>query len=350
MSESSLTCCTQKVVYTCITGDYDDLISHSFVAEGWDYVCFTDNARLLAAGKCGCWQIKPLCFCERDNSYTNRRHKFFPHVLFPEYEASLYIDANIDILTPFLFDEISRRKQSFLLPRHFCRQCLYDEFVEVLTSGYEKQPVLQQHYDFLKQAGFPRNWGLGENNILYRRHDDSRLRAVMDDWWALLQKYSRRDQLGLAFALWKNGIDIKGCFIPNARADRDNYRFFSHKRDNVGTYARCGGKSREAGGEALAGGSGEECATGGEEVRANGGGETCVCGREDICAEEVRKSGGGKELVPQVRPKSFRIRFLRLLSSLIPFAGLRHDFRAHFLGQKKYIRPEMLFEGRRRLP
>jgi hypothetical protein len=37
-----------KVVYTCITGDYDTLIEPRYVTEGFDYVCFTDNPSLTS--------------------------------------------------------------------------------------------------------------------------------------------------------------------------------------------------------------------------------------------------------------------------------------------------------------
>ncbi len=50
------------VVYTCITNGYDNLIRHKFSAPDWDYVCFTDNAKLLKRGRVGRWQIRPLAY------------------------------------------------------------------------------------------------------------------------------------------------------------------------------------------------------------------------------------------------------------------------------------------------
>lgn len=50
------------VVYTCITGAYDGLIVHKFVNPAYDYVCFTDNEKLLSEqkrdlGKLNHWPI-----------------------------------------------------------------------------------------------------------------------------------------------------------------------------------------------------------------------------------------------------------------------------------------------------
>lgn len=61
----------------------------------------------------------------------------------------------------------------------------------------------------MKKAGFPEHYGLGENNILYRRHNEPALVRVMEDWWYFLENYSRRDQLSFVYVLWKNGFDIK---------------------------------------------------------------------------------------------------------------------------------------------
>ena len=32
-----------KVVYTCLTGDYDILPLHEYLDYSYDYICFTDN-------------------------------------------------------------------------------------------------------------------------------------------------------------------------------------------------------------------------------------------------------------------------------------------------------------------
>ena len=35
----------KKVVYTAITGNYDELITPEYINKDWDYICFTDNPR-----------------------------------------------------------------------------------------------------------------------------------------------------------------------------------------------------------------------------------------------------------------------------------------------------------------
>lgn len=45
----------KKVIYTVITGGYDNLIEQPSV-KGYDFVCFTDNPKLKSIT----WQIRPL--------------------------------------------------------------------------------------------------------------------------------------------------------------------------------------------------------------------------------------------------------------------------------------------------
>ena len=216
------------VVYTCLTGNYDTLREHKYLNKNWDYVCFTDDEKLLAQKRQGIWEIRPLVYAEKDNALNNRYHKINPHKLFPEYEQSVYVDGNVDIRSPYLFRQIEKRKTNLLLPRHFCRNCVYEEFAEVEKLGYDKSEILKKQFDILKKAGFPEHYGLGENNILYRRHNEPALVRVMEDWWYFLENYSRRDQLSFVYVLWKNGFDIKSHLIKNARRPSKDFALFPH--------------------------------------------------------------------------------------------------------------------------
>ena len=58
------------------------------------------------------------------------------------------------------------------------------------------------------KEGFPRFFGLTENGILVREHNNEDCIRIMDTWWDEVLNYSRRDQLSFMYAIWKNG------FIP----------------------------------------------------------------------------------------------------------------------------------------
>lgn len=80
----------------------------------------------------GLWKIYPLYFDELDRTKNARWHKTHPHVLFPKVSESIWIDANGDILSSYLFDIIKEKNSSLLVPYHFSRDDIYDECEEVL--------------------------------------------------------------------------------------------------------------------------------------------------------------------------------------------------------------------------
>ena len=221
----------KKVVYTCITNRYDDLSEIAcfhYTDFDWDYVCFTDDEELIAQQRFGIWDIRPLVFTDLDVIRNARRHKILAHCFFPEYEESLYLDANVNILTPWLFEEIQRRQKDFLIPTHFALDCLYKEYEHVLQFGMIDPVLGEEQIEKYRHEGFPANYGLNETNILYRRHNDPAVIELMDDWAKEIIHFTQRDQLSLSYVMWKHHRKIADYSLPNARVDEKNFCVFEH--------------------------------------------------------------------------------------------------------------------------
>lgn len=219
---------SKKVVYTCLAGEYDHLINHHYLSDDYDYVCFTDNPALLRFRNYGVWQIRPLAFNALDNTRNNRWHKLHPHELFPEHEESIYVDSNINILTDYIFNAVKNTKKDFILPRHFQNDCIYDELKFIVQCGKDTAGNMKVLHDLYASEKLPHHLGFSENNLLYRKHHSKDVIKIMDMWWNMIEKYSRRDQASLIYVLWKNRIDIESCLIPNLRTDRKNFSVSSH--------------------------------------------------------------------------------------------------------------------------
>lgn len=218
----------KKVCYTCIAGRYDDLALHAHLEEGFDYVCFTDNPDLLRHGSYGAWQIRPLEFSALDDTRNSRWHKTHPHVLFPDYEESVWLDANILLLDGFLFDEIRKKDGNLLIPRHFARNCIYQEMEAVLLGHRDKKDAVERMRHFLLEERFPAHYGLSEANVIFRRHGEQSVVQIMEEWWGFIEEYSKRDQLSLSYVLWKHGVDVEQISIPNMRFQKAHVRMLAH--------------------------------------------------------------------------------------------------------------------------
>jgi len=221
------------VVYICITNDYDDIKEieiYKYIDKNWDYICFTDNKKNIEQKQIGIWEIKSLQFNELDNIRNNRWHKINTHILFPQYEQSIYIDSNINILTSFLFDFIKDNQSQIILPRHCERNCIYDEYNAVLKFHMDNPKLIMEELNLLKKSNMPHNYGLCENNIIYRRHNTPEIINLMKEWWFMISNYSKRDQLSLMYLLWKRKFDIRNITFQNTRLDLYNFYVFAHKK------------------------------------------------------------------------------------------------------------------------
>lgn len=212
-----------RVVYTCITAHYDELYNHTYTNPDWDYVCFTDDLSIANETNSN-WQLRPLQYTKLDNTKNQRWHKLHPHELFPEYEYSLWVDSNIDVLTPAVFQDVYQAiysDQTISIALHPDRDCLYDEMQACLEHKKDTPENMRPQVDKFKKDGFPAHYGLFETNIMLRKHNLSKVKKVMNDWWYWIEKYSKRDQLSLTYVLWKNKLTASALSNNHYRRDAD---------------------------------------------------------------------------------------------------------------------------------
>ena len=219
------------VVYTCLTGGYDALYIHDFLNPECDYICFTDDEEMIAKKYVGQWKIEPLRFSELDNAKNNRWHKMHPHILFPDYKNSLYIDSNINFKTGKIFEYIrSVPNRSFIaVPRHSRIDCIYAEAESVVKIGLDTEERVRPLIEKYHEENFPEHFGMGENNVIFRRHNNEKCIKLMEDWWEIFNQYSRRDQLSLFYLIWKEKANYTFFSPYSFKKDHKNFRIYKHK-------------------------------------------------------------------------------------------------------------------------
>ena len=149
-----------------------------------------------------------------------------------DYDYSLYIDANIQILGSELYKKIEETinhgsliaQVNHVIPYW---DCVYEE----ILCAYRARkvgflPALKQ-FKHLQKKGMPRHYGLFENNIILRKHNDPFVVKLSEEWWHEYMDYSKRDQFSLMYIYWKNG------YMPGLLFDEDkcarNVSFLSVK-------------------------------------------------------------------------------------------------------------------------
>lgn len=203
VARSALASSGRMVVYTAVFGDYDDLfVPTPEQASRCDFVAFTDQASIPAP-----WRRGRVDYVNPDNARRNRFHKLLPHRLFPEYEWSLYLDANIALrCDPIAFlDRYRDRGAAFFLFPHPDRSTIAEELGACLLKRKDDSLLMMRQVSRYLASGFQHAFPLTENNVLLRRHNDPGLVALSEAWWDEVRSNSGRDQLSLPFVLETSG-------------------------------------------------------------------------------------------------------------------------------------------------
>ena len=218
----------RRAVYTVLVGGSDALLSPLDAEPQLDYIAFTDAGGVPHSP----WRVRPLAAGARNPRMTARWHKLHPHRLLPDYEESLYIDANILIkgqIAP-LFEQVLAEAPLAMF-RHPNRDCSYMEAEAVKRLRYDDGAIVDAQMAYYRAHGLPPSAGLHFGGIMFRRHGDAALVGMLEDWWRQLKVFSHRDQLSLEFMLRRHGMTVED--IPGLAPDNPWFAIGPHRRNRI---------------------------------------------------------------------------------------------------------------------
>ena len=197
-------------IYTCITGDYDNVEEPLIMEEGCDYFLFTNNPNI----KSDSWKIKPIpeeIQKIKNNAKINRYIKMHPKELFEEYDYSIYIDGNIKLISTISqFVNQLNEKTGLAIHRHCTNVCVYDEVKDCRAYGKGDYSKLKKQVNRYRNEGFPKEYGMLECNVLVSDLKNNNAKMIFDEWWnEYLTSESMRDQIALPYVLWKKKIPVE---------------------------------------------------------------------------------------------------------------------------------------------
>ena len=208
--------CGRIVVYTCVTGGYDNLIQ-PVKTDCIDYICFTDNLNVDPKG----WQLRPMPEDVKLLSKVKQQRmvKVLAHKYLPEYDISVWVDGSVEVkgdvkefMSSFIYSGFS-----IFIPEHPQRNCIYREAITVKAIGKDKSNMPEKQSEKYKAEGYPERNGLVQSNIMVRWHNNEDCIEVMEVWAKEIREFSHRDQLSFNYALWKTKatcfkyLDKKTC-------------------------------------------------------------------------------------------------------------------------------------------
>ncbi len=221
------------VIYTVLTGGYDDVLQPLVIDNRFDYILFSND---IKDGDAGIWKVRPIPTIVNDcGKRLSRYPKTHPEELLSEYKASLYIDANIYICDQWVYDrfvELFEQNIEYAGIKLVLtgRDCIYEHSFDMCQTLVEHDYIaIKQCHELYKQ-GFPQHFGLNENNVIFRIHNE-KMKKTDEEWWEWILNYSNRDQFSYMFCLWKNDVKIN-YFLPEGEDARNgnHFRLIGHNK------------------------------------------------------------------------------------------------------------------------
>lgn len=212
-------------VFGAISGGYDLLKDPEADVPGVDYVLFTDGD--IPEGSL--WQKRDFEFVSPDPTRTARFVKIHPHIYFADYDWAVWVDANLAIASDPR-EWVAGLSESTDLATwiHPLRTRVRDEAEACTARSKDDADTIREQMERYRKEGFPDIGGLWETSVFASRPGRPAVAAFMNRWWAEILKGSRRDQLGLPYALWKSDVSIEPI-APRGVCMRSDPRFHYHR-------------------------------------------------------------------------------------------------------------------------
>lgn len=195
-------------VYTCILGNYDNLLEPLFVPDNCDFFVITDQ-KIAQDSK---WnKIDPAKYLDFNHISSpiemNRYFKMKPQVCFSEYNYSVYVDGNFQIYTD-LTEHINKISTQYGIGvfAHAKRNCIYAEAAKCVELNKIDRQTKKKIITYMKQNQMPEDYGLLYCGMIARNHKNETGIKIMDEWWEEFKKFPFRDQIILPYVLYRNKI------------------------------------------------------------------------------------------------------------------------------------------------
>ncbi len=214
----------RTAIYTCITGDYDELLEPEAVSEQCDYFLVSDQKpRTESIYK---WipvsEVIPRNIT--DCIMINRYCKMHPHKIFTEYKYSIYHDGNIKMKSDLSEFIPKLGKARIAVSARDYGQNTYVEALRGMMGGRTNNPEnLYKQMEKYWNQGLPYDRKAYYCNVLLREHNHYLCVKMMEDWWKEYTELTRRDQISFPYVIWKNGFsDQDVCTICDETIDPYN--------------------------------------------------------------------------------------------------------------------------------
>jgi O-antigen biosynthesis protein len=216
------------VLYTAIFGEYDNLLLPEHIDPTIDYVCFTDRPR----NDYGVWQMRAAPYYHPDPTRIARWVKTHPNELFPDHDVAIWLDANIILKGDIhrYIGLVGAQDAHLGLIAHPHRACFYDEAEACKRLNKDSAKLIDRQIEHYRKAGLPLKQPLFETGFMVVPLKKRETSDALHLWWQQIERYSRRDQLGLAWVIYRCSDLSIIPLLPQGASVRhhEDFLYFRH--------------------------------------------------------------------------------------------------------------------------
>lgn len=220
-------------VYTCITGNYDNLKEIVNIEKGIDYYCFTNNKNI----KSNTWNVIYIEDKKLSNVELARKIKILGNSIVNKYDLALWMDATVTFdkaIEEFIKDNMNI-DDKFVAFKHGERKSIHEEALACLQANKENKKNIDKLLKFYDKEEYLDNNGLIESTVYIKRPKDKQVVETMNLWYELLSKYTTRDQLLFNYVIYKTKLKVH--WIDENVFNNSWFTWHNHNYKKLGNYS-----------------------------------------------------------------------------------------------------------------
>lgn len=231
-------------VYTCITGNYDNIKEIDNKEKGIDYYCFTNNKKL----KSKTWNV---VYIENNEELSNvklaRKIKIMGHPsINKKYDILLWMDGSVTFnksIKKFINHYLTK-EDNFVAFKHAERNNIKDECYACIKMRKETKENVVNIMKFYEKEKYNYDNGLIESTVYIKRTKNKQVDETLKIWFDMIINFSKRDQLSFNYAIHKTKLNVKwinekvfnnnwfSCDAHNFEKEIKSYRVYFNDLNN----------------------------------------------------------------------------------------------------------------------
>lgn len=238
MQKDTETSPKKLVIYTVLTGSKEPLGNPLEFLQTAEtdleiaFACITDNPDF----KSDIWRFLPIdqrtLVAPADK--LSRHPKCNPHLYFPDFEYSLFIDNIVKFKRLPTSADLTENNLSggegyiFKVFPHFHRKYLQEEALAIVSLKYDSFENISRQLDFYQSVmPLEKIEPLTTGTVLLRKHHHPLLKDFGQLWWQQILQFSKRDQMSLDFCIKHLGVTLS--YFDGIKNDNE----FIHKPNSM---------------------------------------------------------------------------------------------------------------------